>query len=400
MKIIRSSEEYDSALVRIEELVDLDPEPETDLADELDLLVLLVNKYEEEKYPIEAPDAIEAIKFRMEQQGLSQKDLVPFIGSRSKVSEVLSGKRELTLSMIRALNKHLGIPAEVLLKEKALSALDKYGGIEFNKFPIAGMVKNKAFTEVDTSNFMDKSEELIGFLIDKIGGCETIPEGLFRKSKSTRLNAKIGPFALQGWSLQVLAQAADRKTPVKFDRKNMDKSFFRSLTSLSVLDEGPKLAREFLIKNGIILEIVPHLKNTYIDGASFIDAKNRAIIGLTIRYDRIDNFWFTLLHELAHIILHLEPGGFFADDMSLRGSESDDEIEKQADAFAEEALLPDDFPLSSRQFVSKEDILQYASAHNIHPAIAAGRIQHDRNDFRTFSNLVGRGEVKKIFGLG
>ncbi len=84
-------------------------------ADRLELLALLVRDYEDKHYPIDMPDPVEAITFRMEQMGLTRKDLERYIGSRSKVSEVLSGKRRLSLSMIRALHEGLGIPAEVLL---------------------------------------------------------------------------------------------------------------------------------------------------------------------------------------------------------------------------------------------------------------------------------------------
>ena len=114
-KIIKSEEEYNTALNRIEEI--FDAKPGTPEFDEMELLVRLVEIYEDEKYPISVPDPVGAIKFRMEQQGLKSKDLIPYIGSKSKVSEVLSGKRSLSLNMIRKLNEGLGIPAEVLIKE-------------------------------------------------------------------------------------------------------------------------------------------------------------------------------------------------------------------------------------------------------------------------------------------
>ncbi len=115
--IIKTDEQYEEALVVVEELMDSDPEPGTGDADKLELLILLISNYEKERFPMEMPDPIEAIKFRMEQQQLSQKDLIPYIGSRSRVSEVLKRKRPLTLKMIRHLYQGLGIPAEVLIQE-------------------------------------------------------------------------------------------------------------------------------------------------------------------------------------------------------------------------------------------------------------------------------------------
>ncbi len=114
-KIIKTEEQYDQALFRIDEL--MDAVSDTPEGDELELLVTLVELYEDRVHPIGLPDAISAIKFRMDQQNLKQKDLVQYIGSKSKVSEVLSGKRQLSMSMIRKLHSGLGIPAEVLLQE-------------------------------------------------------------------------------------------------------------------------------------------------------------------------------------------------------------------------------------------------------------------------------------------
>lgn len=114
-KVIKTEEQYDQALARIDDL--LGASPDTPEGDELELFVTLVELYEDQVHPIELPDAISAIKFRMDQQELKQKDLVRYIGSKSKVSEVLSGKRPLSLTMIRKLHAGLGIPVDVLLQE-------------------------------------------------------------------------------------------------------------------------------------------------------------------------------------------------------------------------------------------------------------------------------------------
>ena len=114
-KVIRSRKEHEAALARIEKL--MDARPGTPAGDELDLLATLVDLYEKEAYPIDEPDPLEAIRFHMEQQGLKPRDLVPYIGSKSKVSEVLSGRRGLSLNMIRGLSSGLGIPAAVLVRE-------------------------------------------------------------------------------------------------------------------------------------------------------------------------------------------------------------------------------------------------------------------------------------------
>lgn len=112
---VRTEADYKATLKEIAALMESDPELGTPEGDRLDILVTLVQAYEARHIPIEAPDPIEAIKFRMEQSGLSVKDLEPIIGKRNRVYEVLNRKRPLTLAMIRRLHENLGIPASVLI---------------------------------------------------------------------------------------------------------------------------------------------------------------------------------------------------------------------------------------------------------------------------------------------
>jgi HTH-type transcriptional regulator / antitoxin HigA len=115
IRLIKTQREYRAALRRVEEL--MDARPGSAQGDELELLAALIEIYEEEHAPIPPPKPVEAIRFRMEQENLKPQDLIPFLGSRSRVSEVLNGKRPLTLTMIRRLHRGLGIPADVLLGE-------------------------------------------------------------------------------------------------------------------------------------------------------------------------------------------------------------------------------------------------------------------------------------------
>jgi HTH-type transcriptional regulator/antitoxin HigA len=114
---IHTETDYKATLKEIAALMEADPELGSPEGDRLDILVTLVQAYEAKHIPIEAPDPVEAIKFRMEQSGLSVKDLEPIIGRSNRVYEVLNRKRPLTLAMIRRLHKHLGIPASVLIAE-------------------------------------------------------------------------------------------------------------------------------------------------------------------------------------------------------------------------------------------------------------------------------------------
>ena len=146
-RLIKNEEDYDVALSRIEQL--MDAKSGTAEMDELELLTALVEMYEERQFPISQPDPIDAIKFRMDQLGLGQKDMAPYIGTKSKVSEVLNGKRSLTLAMMRSLNKNLGISAEVLLKEPGADFPDQIQDMEWSKFPVIEMAKRRWIPSVD-----------------------------------------------------------------------------------------------------------------------------------------------------------------------------------------------------------------------------------------------------------
>ena len=114
-KVIKAEAEYEAALKIVERY--MDAQEGTPEADALELWSVLVEEYEKRAYPIDMPDPIAAIRFRMEQEGLEASDMQAYLGSKSKVSEVLSGKRPLSLSMIRKLERGLGIPAHVLIRE-------------------------------------------------------------------------------------------------------------------------------------------------------------------------------------------------------------------------------------------------------------------------------------------
>ncbi|KVN70531.1 transcriptional regulator [Burkholderia ubonensis] len=112
---IHNERDYEEALHIVSALVDADPAPDTPDGDRLEILSILVERYEAEHFPLDLPDPIEAIKFRMEQAGLSARDMQPYLGNLNRVYEVLNRKRGLSLAMIRRLNRELKIPAEVLI---------------------------------------------------------------------------------------------------------------------------------------------------------------------------------------------------------------------------------------------------------------------------------------------
>ncbi|MDB5152266.1 MAG: transcriptional regulator, family [Mucilaginibacter sp.] len=116
LKPIKTEDQYNQALARVYELMQIEVKEDSAESDELEILSILVKEYETDHYPIPSPNPLEAIRFRLDQMGLSEKELGEILGYRSRKSEILSGKRKLSLAMIRKLNEVLHIPAEVLIQ--------------------------------------------------------------------------------------------------------------------------------------------------------------------------------------------------------------------------------------------------------------------------------------------
>ena len=399
VKRIRTEADYDAALARIDEI--FGAEPGTPEGEELDLLADLVVLYESQNMEKELPSPIAAIEFRMDQAGLTPRDLVPFMGSRAKVSEVLSGKRDITMSMARALHKHLGIPADVLLREPGAAFDAAFDDIEPHRFPLKEMAKRKWIP--DMPDLLGNAEELVRGLMERAGGRETAAAGLYRKNDHRRINAKTDEYALRAWCWQVLATANAHPPDADYAPGTVTPDFLKHVAQLSPSEVGPRQARDFLAEHGIALEVVEHLPRTHLDGAALRLGNGRPVVGLTLRYDRIDNFWFCLLHELAHVGLHLDGGDddAFVDDLTLRdlGGADGDSKEAQADQWAEEALIPQSVWEASgvREGPTAMSVLNLAYEAAVHPAIVAGRVRHETGNYRLLSQFVGVGNVRRQF---
>ncbi len=398
-KLIKKEKDYNLALARIEKL--MDSKPGTSEFDELELLSTLVEIFEDKHFPIEKPDPVSAIKFRMEQLGLNQQGLVPFIGSRSKVSEVLNRKRPLTLSMMRSLHKELGIPADVLLQEPGASFPESIPDLEWVKFPISEMARKGWIPKVKDRK--GRAEELIRNLIDKAGGLKAAAVCLYRKGQSTRENSKNDLYALKAWGLKVLALATNNPLDTEYQKGTVKTTFLRDVAKLSYFKNGPLLAKEYLEKHGIHLVVLSHLSKTYLDGAAILLPNGRPVIGLTLRHDRLDNFWFCLLHELAHVAKHLSLGEkeIIIDDLDIRELQStpEDLHEQEADKIAQEALIPskDWKVLNKAKTIEPGKVLSLAEKLKIYPAIIAGRIRFEQNNYKLLSRFIGNKEVRKQF---
>ena len=392
-KVIKSRVEYDEALSALERLLDRDPAPGTAENESLELLTLLVKDYESRQFQFVTADPVEAIRFRMDQQKLKPRDLIPYLGSRAKVSEILAGKRCLTLSMIRALHSGLGIPASALIQGQER---EEESDIDWDRFPIKQMI---ALGWLSITEGKVCAEDVLRPFFAQPGSLK--PQAvLYRSSKHVRSVRPADDYALAAWSARVLARASANHPVVRYTPGALTDDRLRQLVRISVADSGPLLARDFLRERGVQLVVERHLPHSYLDGAVIMTDKLRPVIGLTLRYDRIDNFWFTLMHELAHLTLHLENENdisYFYDDLDVAAE--DDPREREADQLAGETLIPHDAWESSlaSHLRSPQAAEHLAKQLGIHPAIVAGRMQHEFRAFQLLRNLVGHGQVRKLF---
>ena len=274
--------------------------------------------------------------------------------------------------------------------------------LEYARFPLRAMVKAGWIPSVQ--HLKDQAEALVTGLMDQAGGRVFAAAPLYRKNDSRRVNAKTDDYSLRAWCWQVLAQARQRQPEVKYQADAVTLQLLRRVARFSVYEDGPVKAREFLAQHGVGLEYVNHLPRTHLDGAALRLPDGGPVIGLTLRHDRIDNFWFTLLHELAHVGLHLSDSGSengFVDDLSLRGLQSgvSDTTEQEADQLAQDALIPpeiwDDGVILENP--GPMSVLQMAWEAQVHPAIIAGRVRYETDHYRLLSQFVGTGEVRWQF---
>lgn len=403
IKVIKSDDQYRTMLHEAERLVSLDPELGSEEAERLELISVLIEDFEKKNFPFDTPDPIEAIEFRMAEQGLRQVDLAPLVGSRSRVSEILARKRPLTVQMIRSLSTGLGIPAEVLLSEreqKPTREFDPDAALEWDKFPVKEMVK-RGWIHIDsgaTASVRKAAEVGLKAFLAQI--YETMPSpALFRRTfRGESLDDK-SFYSTLAWTARVLTRAKDVSANyVRFEPASLDESYFCELARLSSLSGGAQRAIEMLAEKGIAVIAEPRLPNTLLDGAAMLAESGVPVIGLTLRYDRADYFWFTLLHELAHVWKHLSsPEEAFVD--RLEGAGNETVVEKQANRIARDALIPRAIWSRSpaRLNPSREAIQKLSTELRIHPAIVVGRLQRETERYDLFRDMLGQDTIRKQF---
>lgn len=282
------------------------------------------------------------------------------------------------------------------LTEKVLGNLNtNTSKFDWNKFPIKEMLKRQWLPSGTT----DLTNVIKAQFQDIFGNGE-YEFALHRKFNFAGNSPN--NYSLLAWQMQVLRKAKEITKQNQVPEFTKDSAWLNQLVSVSTNPKGPLDAQEFLLSKGIILIIEPHLPSTYLDGAAMILPNSlNPVIGLTLRHDRLDNFWFVLFHELGHVFLHLneERNAIFDEDIDLVTDLVNNQIEVEADKFALDNLIPSEQwdMCICRFYQDKDKLNQDAKNLNIHPSIIAGRIRKESNNYKVFNEQIGLKQVRKLF---
>lgn len=330
-------------------------------------------------------------------RGLSQAELAAHLGLREQQIQRYESERyrSITFSNFRRIASILGVDLAPTIRpsgENWFSAIADVGSV----FPIEEIRKVEEHArkfhwfEV-TGPSRDQHSALIRYI--NHGSGVGLNHALF-KTGLKNVTPSHG-LSLLAWKARVAhrLEIEGRATDQPFDP--VDISWIQDLTRLSRMDDGIARSKDFLLKKGIVLIVEPQIPGLGVDGAAFL-IDGTPVIALTLRHDRIDNFWHTLFHELGHIFLHHSRGLFsgFFDDID---DEPGDELETEANEFATEALIPFERWKLAPARVSKSPVPveNFAQQVGIHSAIVFGRIRKERSNYKLFTDKIGQGEVRK-----
>lgn len=334
-------------------------------------------------------------------RGMSQKDLGDFLGVAEQQIQRYESDRYRMASLDRLTEVADALNVRIVERAQLVGSptLDSVDPAVWQAFPLAEMYKRGWFE--DFSGTLAQAKKAAGDLIPAfLHGAHSQFQPMALHRKSVRSNGQVHEAAIAAWEARVRT-LADRNPPAQsFDRDRITADWVRGLVALSLDDRGPRLAVDYLRDAGISLVIERHLPGTLLDGAALASADHHAIVAMTLRHDRLDNFWFTLLHEIGHLKLHIRLGEYAAifDD---NDSPATDKVEKDADYFAQEALIPEaNWNLAVSRFTQTEKAVQTdAKRFGVAPAVIAGRVRRDAGDYTLLRTMVGSGEVRRQFGL-
>jgi HTH-type transcriptional regulator/antitoxin HigA len=336
--------------------------------------------------PATMPPPGAMLKRELEARGWTQKDLAAIIQRPEQaISEIANGEKRITPETAISFASAFGTSAEFWLnlqsnhdlwqaqRAQAANAADpiRRKARIYERAPIAELVRR---------GWIKKSESLEGLEREvlKFLGISSLDEpsriaASFRQSEAFTPEAA----AQNAWLRRVDLVSGGKRCVGPFRAAAFKAELDELIAFSSRVDSAPK-ALAWLGKRGVAVTIVKHLPKTFTDGAAYIRDDGTPVIALSLRYDRIDSFWFTLLHELGHIVLG-HPGGHV--DANLSVGEGQSPHEREANEFAQEHLIPGrrfQSWLKAHRQISKADIASFAQELGRHPGIVVGQLQHRR----------------------
>lgn len=368
---------------------------------QLDDLLEQINEYEEiksGKFSYTSVDTLEdlpllLIKARIA-KGLTQADLANTLGMKEQQIQRYESQKYGTAN----LDKLKSIANALSIQINSNSLLTSPESIIHN-YPVKTMYSRGWFDGFTGSakQANDNAEELLQNFFTQAELDLTSPIAAMHK-QNIRTGGKFNNFALHAWHARILIKAKQLDNEVgAYKKKNLTAEWIQGLVGLSTEVDGVVKAKKYLLDSGIRFVVEPHLPETHLDGACLLLDKKYPVVAMTLRHDRLDNFWFVLLHELAHLILHVNEDASleFFDDLDC----DENGVEQEADNYALNALIDDgSWSRSISRFICTRDaILKEAASWGVSPAIVAGRIRRETGKYVLFSDLVGQGDVRKHF---
>lgn len=330
--------------------------------------------------------------------GMTQKDLADHLGLPVQQVQRYEASNYMSASLARliAIADILGVKVrESWSGAKANSADSVFcwnspDDIDWDMFPAKEMMKRGW---ISNSTGAGKTELIRSFFLGS--GGQNAP--VLHRKKFHGEN-RPNEYALLAWQARVLEKARQEVSSGRIAEYEHNDSWLKELAKLTCHDDAPLEAKKFLASRGIALVVERHLSGTYLDGAAMVLETGHPVVALTLRHDRLDNFWFVLFHELAHISLHLFDSlqmDFFDEESKGDG----DTVEKEADEFALDSLVSGSQwdTCVSRFAMTSESVLLDAERLSVHPSILAGRIRKENNNYYILSDLLGQGKVRSCF---
>jgi HTH-type transcriptional regulator/antitoxin HigA len=325
---------------------------------------------------------------------MSQKDLGAFLGIAEQQVQRYEAERYRSASLERL--SEVTAALDITVRESAqLRAAPPTADAALATYPVTEMFKRGYFDDFGgNAAEARKTAEILVPAFFRQAAYALQPMALHRRTFRSGSNPQMG--ALAAWEARVCILADRQRPPSTFDPATVTADWLNGLVRLSQYEDGIGRARQYLFDAGIALVLEPHLPGTLLDGAALFSPSHVTIVALTLRHDRLDNFWFTLLHEIGHLALHIREGGYQAifDDTDAPDASP---IEDEADRFAQQALIPEEqWHLCVSRFTRTEKAVAIDAARlGVHSAIIAGRIRREAGDYTLLRGLVGTGEVRR-----